>query len=67
MFEKNVSFSVNSAVFCQLMCQSMSTYLAIGSAKALISREVECQLLWHVTTSSQNPQALNRNCAYHSV
>jgi hypothetical protein len=27
--QKNVSFSVNSADFCQLMCQSLSTYLAI--------------------------------------
>ena len=27
----------------------MTTYLAIGNAKTLISRKVECQLLWHLT------------------
>lgn len=49
MLKKIVSFSVNSAAFCQLMCQSVSTYVAIGNSKYLILLYVECQLLWHVT------------------
>ncbi|MEQ8286589.1 hypothetical protein [Thalassospira sp.] len=48
-FEKNDIFSVNPADFCQLMWQSMPTYLATGNSKSLISNEVECHLLWHLT------------------
>ena len=44
-----LTFSVNLTAFCRLMCQSMPTYLAIGTAKRLISLYAEFQLLWHVT------------------
>lgn len=46
---KNVISSVNLTAFCQLMCQSMPTYLAIRNAKLLILMHIECQILRHLT------------------